>query len=263
MVNSGIGEDSYIPKIVMDGKEENPTLSDSLEEIDDLFFQTLDNLFSKSKVSPQEIDILVVNVSLISPVPSLTARIINRYKMRPDLKVYNLSGMGCSSSLIAIDIVKDMFKVYKRKFAIVVSTESLGANWYCGNDNSMMLSNYLFRSGGCSMLFTNNPNFKNRAILKLSHMVRTHFGSNDEAYECCIQVEDSKGYLGFRLTKKLPRAAAQALTMNFEVLLPKILPIWELVRYFLVYMWRGKEKGTMGLNLKSGVEHFCIHPGGR
>ncbi|KAL3833970.1 hypothetical protein ACJIZ3_008706 [Penstemon smallii] len=263
MINSGIGGDSYVPKIVMDRKEENPTLSDSLEEIDDLFFQTLDNLFSKSKVSPQEIDILVVNVSLLSPVPSLTARIINRYKMRPDLKVYNLSGMGCSASLIAIDIVKDMFKVYKRKFAIVVSTESLGANWYCGNDNSMMLSNCLFRSGGCSMLFTNNPDFKNRAILKLSHMVRTHLGSNDEAYECCIQVEDDKGYLGFRLTKKLPKAAAKALTMNFEVLLPKILPIWEFVRYFLVYMWRGEKKGTMGLNLKSGVEHFCIHPGGR
>ncbi|KAL6977286.1 3-ketoacyl-CoA synthase 19 [Sarracenia purpurea var. burkii] len=268
--NSGIGDDTYAPKNVISGNEENPTLLDAISEIDEVIFATLDNLFSRSEISPPEIDILVVNVSLLSTVPSLTARIIHRYKMRPDVKAFNLAGMGCSASLIAVDLVRHLFKCRENAFAIVVSTESFGPNWYCGKDRSMMLSNCLFRSGGCSMLFTNNRDLKRRAILKLNCLVRTHIGSNDEAHECCMQVEDELGYHGFRLTKSLTKAAAQALTMNLRVLVPKMLPLWELVRFFVVSRRRSKGRnaaservGGTGLNLKTGIDHFCIHPGGK
>ncbi|XP_027184501.1 3-ketoacyl-CoA synthase 19-like [Coffea eugenioides] len=272
IVNSGIGENTYAPDNVIQGKEERPELIDSLTEMDQIFFNTLDSLFAKSGISPQEIDILVVNVSLLSCVPSLAARVINRYKMRCDVKAFNLSGMGCSASLVAIDLVQQLFKSYKNAFAIVVSTEALGANWYCGREKSMMLSNCLFRSGGCSMLFTNNKALKHRAILKLKYMVRTHYGSNDEAYDCCIQVEDGLGYRGFRLTKKLVKAAAQSFIINLRVLGPKMLPLWEIIRYIVVsFQQRRKSKSAsldQGLmaaipNLKTGAEHFCIHPGGK
>ncbi|KAJ4719793.1 3-ketoacyl-CoA synthase [Melia azedarach] len=243
IVSSGIGEETYGPKNVVEGREDSATLADALAEMDDIIFNTLDKLFSRTGVSPSQVDILVVNVSLFSPVPSLTARVINRYNMREDIKAFNLSGMGCSASLVAIDLVQQLFKSYKNKLAIVVSTESMGPNWYCGKEKSMMLSNCLFRSGGCSMLFTNNRDFKHKAILKLNCSVRTHLGSNDEAYNCCIQV-----------------------------LVPKILPLRELLLYVIRTRFRNKTKGAAskleavmgaGLNLKSGVEHFCLHPGGR
>ncbi|XP_047944767.1 3-ketoacyl-CoA synthase 19-like, partial [Salvia hispanica] len=152
IISSGLGAETYSPPSVVAGREADPSLPDSLQELDHIFYQTLDSLFAKSRVSPQEIDILVVNVSLLSPSPSLSSRIINRYKMRPDVKAFNLSGMGCSASLIAVDLVRHLFKVYENALAVVVSTESLGPNWYRGVDKSMMLSNCLFRSGGCSML---------------------------------------------------------------------------------------------------------------
>lgn len=118
------------------------------------------------------------------------------------------------------------------------------------------------------MLLTNDVALKNRAILKLTCMERTHLGSNDEAYECCMQVEDDLGYTGFRLTKALTRAAARAFTVNLKVLVPKILPLYELVRYLIVSYRRSNkttelEKVGVGLNLKTGIEHFCIHPGGK
>ncbi|KAJ6859220.1 Thiolase-like [Populus alba x Populus x berolinensis] len=50
--------------------------------MDDAIFDTLDELLAKTGVSPSEIDIIVASVSLFSPAPSLTARVINRYKMR-------------------------------------------------------------------------------------------------------------------------------------------------------------------------------------
>ncbi|KAJ1436397.1 Very-long-chain 3-ketoacyl-CoA synthase [Sesbania bispinosa] len=285
--DSWIGESTYCPRNVLEGREECPSLKDTYDEIDEIMFDTLDNLFKRTGFSPSEIDILVVNVSLFSPAPSLTARIINRYKMREDIKAFNLAGMGCSASVVAIDMVQQLFKTHKNSLGIVVSTEDLGAHWYCGKDKKMMLSNCLFRSGGSSMLFTNKPGLRNRAIMKLKHMERTQYGADDEAYSCCIQVEDDEGYGGFRLTKSLVKSAAQALTVNLHAMAPKILPLWELVRFFIVSLRNNgmKKKDLVrfftafigsskvrkatfnvlggGLNFKSGIEHFCVHPGGR
>ncbi|WCJ19469.1 3-ketoacyl-CoA synthase 3 [Euphorbia peplus] len=265
--NSGIGESTYGPKTVVEGREESSSINDAYLEMDEIIFGTIDKLFEKTGISPSEIDILVVNVSLFSPAPSLTARVVNRYKMREDIKSFNMSGMGCSASLVAVDLVQQLFKTHSNKLALVVSTESIGPYWYCGKEKSMMLSNCLFRAGGCSMLLTNKRELKDRAILKLNHLVRTHIGSNDEAYGCCIQVEDKLGYGGFLLTRSLTKSASKALTANLRVLVPKILPATELLRYVIKSLSRNKSKsGTAidsGLNLKTGVEHFCIHPGGK
>ncbi|KAL6128306.1 hypothetical protein ACLB2K_071661 [Fragaria x ananassa] len=272
IVNSGIGEETSCPRNILQGREEKPNLADSLSEMDEIIFNTLDKLFTRyPSVSPSQIDILVVNVSMFSPSPSLTSRIVNRYKMRENIKTFNLSGMGCSASLVAVDVVQGLFKSYKDSYALVVSTESMAPNWYCGKEKSMMLTNCLFRSGGCSMLFTNRRYHRHQAILKLKTLVRTHIGSSDDAYNCCIQLEDDSGYLGFRLTRYLTKAAALAFTMNLQVLVPKVLPLREILRYVLE-SWLRKKRGTKsqkleavgaGLNMKAGIEHFCIHPGGR
>ncbi|XP_010520160.1 PREDICTED: 3-ketoacyl-CoA synthase 19-like [Tarenaya hassleriana] len=268
MVSSGIGEETYGPRNVLEGREENPTLPDALSEMDDIIFSTTDNLFRRTGVSPSEIDILVLNVSLFAPAPSLASRVINRYKMRDDIKCYNLSGLGCSASVISIDLVQRLFKTCKNSLALVVSTETMGPHWYCGKNRSMMLSNCLFRAGGSSVLLTNDPRRKNKAIMRLKTVVRAHVGSDDDAYSCCIQMEDKEGYQGFLLTKYLKNAAAKALTKNLQVLLPKVLPMKELLRYAIVRSLKKKTKGEssgggIGLNLKTGLQHFCIHPGGR
>ncbi|CAN0909398.1 3-ketoacyl-CoA synthase 19 [Linum grandiflorum] len=270
IVNSGLGEETYSPRNILEGREQAPTMVDALSEVDDIVFDTLDALFAKTKVSPSEIDILVVNLSLFTPEPSLTSRVVNKYKMREDIKTFNISGMGCSASLVAIDLVQQLFKTHKRALAIVVSTESIAPNWYCGTEKSMILSNCLFRSGGCSMLLTNNGALRSKSVMKLNHLVRTHLGSDDEAFNCCIQKEDGFGHKGFLLTKGLTKAAAQAFKLNLRILVPKILPLKDLLLYIAISFTRKKPKivsletaAGSGLNLKTGIEHFCIHPGGR
>ena len=266
IVSSGIGEFTYSPKNVLEGREACPTLADSLAEMDEIIFDTLNKLFHKTGFNPSEIDILVVNVSLLATTPSLTSRVVNCYKMRPDIKVYNVTGMGCSASIIAVDLLQHLFKARKNVNAIVVSTESMGTNWYTGKDRSFMLSNCLFRTGGCSMLFTNNYRMKHRALIRLNCLLRTHLGSDDEAYTCCYQKEDNEGYPGFCLTKHLPKAAAKAFTENLKVLVPRILPLKELIRYMIISQtWTKSDLQEVGygVNFKSGIQHFCIHPGGR
>ncbi|KAF7823532.1 3-ketoacyl-CoA synthase 12 [Senna tora] len=279
IVSSGIGEQTYAPSNFFLGREAQPTLSDAISEMDDFFHDSISKLLSRAAVSPSDIDVLVVNVSMFAAVPSLSSRIINRYKMREDIKVYNLTGMGCSASLISLDVVNGIFRSQANKIALLVTSESLSPNWYSGNDRSMMLANCLFRSGGCAMLLTNKQSLKHRSMLKLKCLVRTHHGAKDEAFGCCIQKEDEEGRLGFHLGKTLPKAATRAFVENLRVISPKILPVRELVRFMVLTLAKKIKINTSNykasissggggitkspLNFKTGVEHFCLHTGGK
>lgn len=270
IVNSGIGEETYGPRSIIGGKEDCVSLVDGISEMDDSFFYTLDELFRRTGFSPTDVTALVVNVSMLSPSPSLSARIVNRYKMRDEIKVFNLSGMGCSASLVSIDLVKNLFKSYPRSLAVVVTSESIGPNWYSGNEKSMMLGNCLFRAGGCSMLLTNDPRLRHRAKLRLHCLVRTHHGANDESYNCCLQKEDDGGRPGFYLGKELPKAATRAFFENLRNLAPRVLPLNQILSYIALSLWQrlrsspkgASSDGTARVNFRAAVEHFCIHPGG-
>ncbi|KAL9677726.1 hypothetical protein QQ045_005962 [Rhodiola kirilowii] len=276
IVSSGLGEETYAPRMVFHGREANPTYQDGLDEMDEFFQDSIGKLLARSGLKPTDIDILVVNISMLATFPSLSARIVNQYKMREDVKVFNLTGMGCSASLISVDVVRNVFKSYKNKYALVVTSESLSPNWYAGNDKSMILSNCLFRCGGCSMLLTNKQALKHKAMFKLKCLVRTHHGAKDEAYEACIQKEDALGRAGFYLSKHLPKAATRAFIDNLREISPKVLPIRELLRFAIVTSVRkmsislksGKvvtaaERKAGIIKFKTGVDHFCIHTGGK
>ncbi|KAK1428763.1 hypothetical protein QVD17_17603 [Tagetes erecta] len=272
IVSSGIGEETYAPKMVFEGREENPNHQDAIEEMEEMFDYTIGRLLRRSGVSPSDIDVLVVNISMLACVPSLSSRIVNRYKLREDVITYNLCGMGCSASLVSLNLVESIFKSKKNKLAMVVTSESLTPNWYIGNDKSMILSNCLFRTGGCAMILTNKPSLAHKCMLKLKCLVRTHHGAKEESYGCCIQTEDSEGRVGFHLGKSLPKAATRAFVDNLKQVAPKILPIRELLRFGilsvtlkLLHNWQRKAVGFARpvINFKAGVDHFCLHTGGK
>ncbi|TKY67296.1 3-ketoacyl-CoA synthase 12 [Spatholobus suberectus] len=274
IVSSGIGEQTYAPRNVLEGREGSPTLRDGIEEMEEFFDDSIARLLAKSKVSPSEIDVLVVNISMLAAVPSLSSRIVNRYRMRHDVKVYNLTGMGCSASLVSLDVVRNVFKTQRNKLALLVTSESLSPNWYSGSDRSMILANCLFRSGGCAILLTNKRAMKDKAMLRLKCLVRTHHGAREEAYGCCIQKEDDQGRLGFHLGKTLPKAATRAFVDNLRVIAPKILPTRELLRFLFASLIKKLNKSNSPkstsaaatkspLNFRTGVDHFCLHTGGK
>lgn len=273
IVSSGIGEETYAPKMVFEGREASPTLDDGLEEMDEFFSDSIDKLLKRTGIPPAEIDVLVVNVSMLATAPSLSSRIINKYKMREDVKVYNLTGMGCSASLISVNIVQSIFKAVRNLQALVVTSESLSLGWYTGNDRSMILANCLFRTGGCAIILTNKPSLKTKAMFKLKQLVRTHHGARDESYDCCVQKEDDKGYVGFHLGKNLPKAATRAFVDNLKEMAPKILPMRELLRFAALLLVRKLRQrwskaaaaaaARPAINFNAGVDHFCLHTGGK
>ncbi|CAM8916410.1 unnamed protein product [Rhodiola kirilowii] len=265
IVSSGIGEQTYGPRMVFDGKEETATYADSIQEMDEFFDDSIAKVLDRSGVLATEIDVLVVNVSMIATVPSLGARIVNKYKMREDVKVFNLTGMGCSASLISVAIVRNIFKARRNLRALVVTSESLTPNWYSGNNRSMILANCLFRSGGCVVLMTNDYSLTDRAMMRLKCLVRTHHGAQDDSYRCCHRQEDDQNRTGFYLDKNLPKIATQAFVENLKALCPQILPIGELLRFALASHFHkiGSKTKKPSINFRTGVDHFCIHTGGK
>ncbi|XLU75291.1 hypothetical protein S245_034344, partial [Arachis hypogaea] len=232
------------------------------EEAENVMFGALDNLFANTKIKPKDIGVLVVNCSLFNPTPSLSAMIVNKYKLRGNIRSFNLGGMGCSAGVIAIDLAKDMLQVHRNTYAVVISTENITQNWYFGNKKSMLIPNCLFRVGGSAILLSNKGSVKRRAKYKLVHVVRTHKGTDDKAFRCVYQEQDDDGKTGVSLSKDLMAIAGGALKTNITTLGPLVLPISEQLLFFATLvvnkLLNAKVKPYIP-DFKLAFDHFCIH----
>ncbi|KAB2042877.1 hypothetical protein ERO13_D02G216100v2 [Gossypium hirsutum] len=262
---SGLGEETCVPE-AMHYLPPRPSMAAAREEAEQVMFGALDKLFANTNVKPRDIGILVVNCSLFNPTPSLSAMIINKYKLRGNIRSFNLGGMGCSAGVIAIDLAKDMLQVHRNSYAVVVSTENITQNWYFGNKKSMLIPNCLFRVGGAAVLLTNRSVDRRRSKYKLVHVVRTHCGANDKAFKCVYQEQDDNGKTGVSLSKDLMAIAGGALKTNITTLGPLVLPISEQILFFVTLvakkLFNAKIKPYIP-DFKLAFDHFCIHAGGR
>ncbi|XP_048552791.1 probable 3-ketoacyl-CoA synthase 20 [Triticum urartu] len=262
---SGLGDATHFPasviKVPVDIR-----LRSADEESHAVVFGVIDELLTKTRVRPFDIGMVIVNCSLHSPTPSFTSLVVNRYSLRNDVVTHNLSGMGCSAGIIAIDLARRLLQVHLDTYALVVSTENTTLNWYMGNNRSMLVPNMLFRMGGAAILLSNRRSEWRRAKYQLIHTARTHRGPSDQSYACVMQEEDDAGHLGVSLSKDLMSVAAEALRTNITTLSPHILLLSEQLRFLcavvLKRVFRTKARPYIP-NFTSSVQHFCIHSGGR
>ncbi|XP_062227580.1 3-ketoacyl-CoA synthase 6-like [Phragmites australis] len=139
---SGLGEETCLPTT---SQYINPfqhcTLKAARDEAELVVFSAIDDLFAKTSIAPVSIDILVINCSGFNPTPALPDMIVNKYKMRSDIRNVHLSGMGCSAGLISIELAKNLLQAMPQveddkrntgvnltKDIIVVAASTLKAN---------------------------------------------------------------------------------------------------------------------------------------
>lgn len=261
---SGLGDETclpssyhYIPFI--------PSLSMARMEAELVIFTVIDDLFAKASIEPSKIDILIVNCSAMTMVPSMTDMIINRYKLRRDIQNMQLSGMGCSAGLIAVGLASNLLQIMPYGAnALVVSTENVTCNYYVGKKRSMQLTNILFRMGGAAVLLSNSSA---NARFQLLHTVRKSTAAQDNAYHCVFHEEDDEGNLGLNLSKNLVAVAGEALKANISTSARLLLPVSEQLSFLLssiaqkVFLKKSSWQYVPKFGL--AVEHFCIHAGGR
>ncbi|KAL2897568.1 3-ketoacyl-CoA synthase 10 [Bienertia sinuspersici] len=286
--SSGIGNETYVPKSIM-STQNIATMKEGREEASTVIFGALDELFEKTRIRPKDVGVLVVNCSIFNPTPSLSAMIINHYKMRGNILSYNLGGMGCSASVIALDLARDMLQANPNNFAVVVSTEMVGFNWYPGCNRSMLIPNCFFRMGCSAVLLSNRRRDFPRAKYRLEHVVRTHKGADDRSFRSVHQEEDERGFKGLKVSRELVEIGGDALKTNITTLGPLVLPVSEQLLFFSTlvkrHLFGGPRKensnnnnSTMIINngssnnstsssnskpyipdYKLAFEHFCVH----
>ncbi|PIA45116.1 hypothetical protein AQUCO_01700571v1 [Aquilegia coerulea] len=262
---SGLGQSTYLPEAVLQVPP-NPCMAEARKEAEVVMFGAVDELLAKTGVKAKDIGILVVNCSLFNPTPSLSAMLVNHYKLRGNIVSYNLGGMGCSAGLISIDLAKQLLQVHPNSYALVVSMENITLNWYFGNNRSMLVSNCLFRMGGAAILLSNRSTDRRRSKYQLIHTVRTHKGADNSSFNCVYQEEDDTGRVGVALSKNLMAVAGEALKTNITTLGPIVLPMSEQLLFFATLVARKVLKMKIKPyipDFKLAFEHFCIHAGGR
>jgi predicted naringenin-chalcone synthase len=275
--NSGTGERTAWPPGIVQCKDpkvrQDWSMQATREEASSVIFQCLEKLFAETGLQPKEIDFLVINCSLFSPTPSLAAMCCNRFKFRHNCRTFNLSGQGCSASLLSVDLANELLRSNPNTNAIVVSTESITQSLYHGHEKGFLLQNTLFRCGGAAVLLTNKPRLVWKAKYRLRNLVRTQC-ADDEAYQAVYECEEPNGIAsgrstsasGVRLSKEIVKVAGNAMKINLTQLGPLVLPLSEQL-YVLISMLRQRLSGGKTRryipSFKSCIHHFCIHAGGR
>lgn len=272
--SSGQSDETFLPPALHYIPPKNHQ-SESIKEAQMVLFPIMNDLLAKTKLSPLEIDILILNCSGFCPIPSLTSIIINQFSIRSDIKSYNISGMGCSASALCIDLAKNLLNVHKNSNAIVISTEILSTGWYSGNEPSKLLINCLFRMGSAAILLSNKNESKKHSKYQLIRTLRTQRAFDDKAYLSAFREEDSKGNLGVTLKRDLLQVAGETLRSNISILGSEILPFSEKFRYGVsilkkkVANYYYKSEGNLPMNMiyvpnfKTVIEHFCLPCSGR
>ncbi|KAH6782446.1 hypothetical protein C2S51_007739 [Perilla frutescens var. frutescens] len=265
---SGLGEETYAPPFIFE-EEGSPMLKCAVQEAEEGIFSAIDALLAKTLIAPLDIDVVVVTCGSFSPSPSLSSLIVNRYNLKSDVKTYNLSGMGCSSGVIAVDFAARVLRGGRKvQNALVVITESITLNWYNGDSRPMLVTNCIFRVGCAAALITNDPSRRGVAKMELVDSLRTHHGAEDGAYRAAFQEEDEKGNTGISLTKDLIRVAGVNLRQHIKILAPRVLPLSQLVQYAYSVVAAAVSHGEALSkpavpDFTKAFEHICIHTGGK
>lgn len=268
LANSGTGNATAWPPAIVQYKNQSDawkhiSMKDTREEAEKILTQCMDKLLLKTRLKPQKIDCLIVNCSLFSPTPSLCALMCKKYELKDSISTYNLSGQGCSASLIAIDLASNYLNSNAHSIVVVLSTELISESIYHGHEKSMLIQNTLFRSGGAAIMLTNKWYYQQAAQYKLQKLIRTQI-SEEVSHKAVYETEDDDLNKGIALSRDITKIAGKAIQINLKTLALYALPLWEKIKVLMsVKRVNGKRKITYTPHIKRAVDHLCLHAGGR
>ncbi|GER34995.1 3-ketoacyl-CoA synthase [Striga asiatica] len=259
--HSGQGEMTYLPPAIHTIPPSS-SHGEAAREARLALFPVFETLLSKTGLGPSEVDVLIVNCSGFCPEPSLTAAVVREYGLREDVKSFNLSGMGCSGSALAVAAAADVLRGGRRPGnAVVLSTEVLSTGWYPGRETGMMVLNCVFRWGAAGVVVTNRREAGRTAKYRLVCRVRSQTAWDDRGYYSAIREEDGEGLTGVTFRRDLLQVVGETLRSNISILGPKILPYTEILLYvYSIIKKKYIDKSTEIYvpNFKRSMQHFCL-----
>ncbi|KAE8679567.1 3-ketoacyl-CoA synthase 17 [Hibiscus syriacus] len=160
--------------------------------------------------------------------------IINHYKLRTDIKSYNLGGMECSAGLISVELAKNLLRANPNTYAVVP----------------------LCRTSHETGRFPSTSSFTWFEPIKAPTINIT----------AAFTKERMRKELLVSLGCDLMAVAGDTLKTNITTLGPLVLPFTEQFMFFVTLVLKKVFKAKVkpyipDFNL--ALQHFCIHAGGR
>lgn len=250
----GVGDVSGLPPGLLETPV-NRSYDSCLEEWELVAFDSISKLLQKLQIDAKDIDYVVNNSGVLHAIPSLSARICNKFKLRSNVHHFSLGGHGCAGSVIATDLAKHLLEAAPEKRVLLMLNENLSSGYYDGNFKPFLMSTTAFRMGGVALLLSNRKQDKKVAKYSLRHLERV-LEVSDESMEC-VKLRsdpDQPSKRGVQIDgKHVINIASKALKAVLTSLAPKVLPLSELVK-------AGKNKKHKP-DFSKAFEHVVIHPG--
>jgi 3-ketoacyl-CoA synthase len=107
---TGLGDETAVCPAIQSGDPKQLGIEAARFEFGATCFTTISELLHKTGVSPRQVDYVITNSSLFNPTPSLSAAIMNHFKMSSKTLGYSLGGMGCSGGCLRFRSSGDMVR---------------------------------------------------------------------------------------------------------------------------------------------------------
>ncbi|CAN6183020.1 unnamed protein product [Urochloa humidicola] len=280
IAGSGMGDETYFPSS-LHHIPPSAAHADALAEARAMFVPTLDDLFARCGVPPSAVGALVVSCSGFCPAPSLASLVASHYRMRPGVRAFSLSGMGCAAGVAGLDVARGVLAAHGCVgYAVVVTAEIVTVGWYGGRDRAKLLLNCFFRTGCAAALLTATAAPVPAAKYRLVALARTNTTADDRSYTSAVREEDAEGITGFSIGRGLGAVARDLLRAHLVQLGPAILPWHEKLRYaaaHLLFRRRRQQKrakkvpdddgddgrdGSPRPDFLTAASHFCLPSSG-
>lgn len=195
-----------------------------------LSMESLNKALAQAGVSAHSLDFLVTATCTGYSCPGLSSHLVEKARLKHDIRLADLAGMGCGAALPALEQALNFVKAHPLAIAAVVCTEICSATFFSNNDPDIVISNALFADGSAAVVLKRDDK---RLPIFLSFSSLTFPEWRDS-----LRFDTEQGRLKNVLGRHVPAQAAQAIRSLVERLLQ-----------------------NAGLHFDQ-IKHWMVHPGG-
>ena len=108
-------------------------------------------------LATHDIDAVVVNSCTGYLCPGLTSYVAEALELRPDVRPFDLQGMGCGAALPNLESAYNYLQAHPNSNVLAIAAEMCSATLYFDEAPDILISNALFGDGAAAVLLTNRP----------------------------------------------------------------------------------------------------------
>lgn len=214
-----------------------------------LMTDAAEGALARGEIKADQIDILIVNYMAGKSLPSLTSLVHGALEMPSTVLTVNMSDMGCSAAVAALDVAVRMLQSEGRPArALVLSLEPVSNLFQLTDSPGAIVGNTLFGEGCAGVVLSTH---REAALYHIGPRQRIH-ATDPDSLDAIKLAHNEHGPM-IQLSKGIPEVAGKAIEKALRRLVPRIISPWDKIKYLLTRKtpkWQRR------------VDRWAIHPGG-